>query len=355
MFRSRRSQPDAHAAGADHGVHEHDLGLGHDLAVMNRRAALRGLFGVAGVGAVGLAVGCTTEPGPGSTTAGATTAGSTTTAATAADECVAAAPGETAGPYPGDGSNGPNVLIESGVHRSDITSSFGGMTGTAEGVPMHLTMDLQDLTNNCAAGAGMAVYVWQCDREGRYSLYSEGITDQNYLRGVQTADESGRVEFTSIFPACYSGRWPHIHFEVYDTLAAAVAGENARLTSQIALPADVSDAVYAHDSGYSASIRNMAGVSLESDMVFADGWDAQMPTVTGSPETGYEVAITIGVAAKEDNEASMPAGPGGGGPGGGGPGGEGMPPGGGGPGGGPGGEGMPPGPPPGGDGAGAPS
>ena len=194
MFRSRRSQPDAHAAGADHGVHEHDLGLGHDLAVMNRRAALRGLFGVAGVGAVGLAVGCTTEPGPGSTTAGATTAGSTTTAATAADECVAAAPGETAGPYPGDGSNGPNVLIESGVHRSDITSSFGGMTGTAEGVPMHLTMDLQDLTNNCAAGAGMAVYVWQCDREGRYSLYSEGITDQNYLRGVQTADESGRVE-----------------------------------------------------------------------------------------------------------------------------------------------------------------
>ena len=118
MFRSRRSQPDAHAAGTDHGAHEHDLGLGHDLAVMNRRAALRGLFGVAGVGAVGLAVGCTTEPGAGSGSAGAsTTTGATTSGATASAECVAAAPGETVGPYPGDGSNGPNVLIESGVHR----------------------------------------------------------------------------------------------------------------------------------------------------------------------------------------------------------------------------------------------
>ena len=34
-------------------------------------------------------------------------------------------PEETAGPYPGDGSNGVNVLSESGIVRSDITSSFG--------------------------------------------------------------------------------------------------------------------------------------------------------------------------------------------------------------------------------------
>ena len=34
-------------------------------------------------------------------------------------------PEETAGPFPGDGSNGPNVLTESGVVRSDITASFG--------------------------------------------------------------------------------------------------------------------------------------------------------------------------------------------------------------------------------------
>ena len=37
-------------------------------------------------------------------------------------------PSETGGPYPGDGSNGPNVLVMSGIVRSDIRSSFGGMS-----------------------------------------------------------------------------------------------------------------------------------------------------------------------------------------------------------------------------------
>ena len=41
------------------------------------------------------------------------------------------------------------------------------------------------------------------------------------LRGVQAADSNGQVTFTSIFPGCYSGRWPHIHFEVYPSLSAA--------------------------------------------------------------------------------------------------------------------------------------
>lgn len=300
--------------------HEHDLGLHHDMAVLSRRSALRGLFGAAGLATLGLA-GCaaseTSSTATTATTAAAGSATASTGAATDAADCVAAAPGETAGPYPGDGSNGPNVLVESGVHRSDITTSFGTMSGTAEGVPMTVTMSLQDLTQACAPGAGMAVYLWQCDREGRYSLYSDGVTDQNYLRGVQTADAEGRVTFTSIFPGCYAGRWPHLHFEVYDTLAAAVAGENARLTSQIALPQDASEAVYAADSGYSASVTNLARVSLETDGIFSDGWDAQLPTVTGDPRAGYSLDITIGVASAEENAASGGAGGPGGGSGGG--------------------------------------
>ena len=297
--------------------HEHDLGLHHDMAVLSRRSALRGLFGAAGLATLGLAGCAASETSSTATTAAAGSTTASTGAATDAADCVAAAPGETAGPYPGDGSNGPNVLVESGVHRSDITTSFGTMSGTAEGVPMTVTMSLQDLTQACAPGAGMAVYLWQCDREGRYSLYSDGVTDQNYLRGVQTADAEGRVTFTSIFPGCYAGRWPHLHFEVYDTLAAAVAGENARLTSQIALPQDASEAVYAADSGYSASVTNLARVSLETDGIFSDGWDAQLPTVTGDPRAGYSLDITIGVASAEENAASGGAGGPGGGSGGG--------------------------------------
>ncbi len=49
-----------------------------------------------------------------------------------------AIPQETAGPFPGDGSNSAaNVLNQSAAVRNDIRSSFGGLTGTADGVPLH--------------------------------------------------------------------------------------------------------------------------------------------------------------------------------------------------------------------------
>ena len=75
------------------------------------------------------------------------------------------------------------------------------------------------------------MYLWHCTADGNYSLYSSGITNQNYLRGVQVSDASGLVSFTSIFPGCYSGRWPHIHFEVYRSLALATSGR-LRYTSK---------------------------------------------------------------------------------------------------------------------------
>ena len=132
-------------------------------------------------------------------------------AATGSSAC-STIPRETAGPFPADGSNGPTVLGASGVVRSDIRPSFAGLSGTADGVPLTIALTIVS-ASTCSPLAGRAVYLWHCDRLGRYSLYSPGATDQNYLRGVQEADGSGRVTFTSIYPACYSGRWPHIHFE----------------------------------------------------------------------------------------------------------------------------------------------
>ena len=174
---------------------------------------------------------------------------------------------------------------------------------------MTIELTLMDTTKNCAVGAGMAVYVWHCDRAGDYSLYSQAALDKNYLRGVQVADQDGRVSFTSIFPACYSGRWPHIHFEVFDSLESAVAGENARLTSQIALPEDACKAVFAYDNGYAASVQNMSNVTLNSDNVFGDGWDAELAKVTGDPSSAMAVALTIGVGEKSSAPAPGPGGP----------------------------------------------
>ncbi|MGX5653377.1 intradiol ring-cleavage dioxygenase [Geodermatophilus nigrescens] len=266
-----------------------DQGLRFDLDTLVSRRRLLGLFGLGAAG-LGLAA-CGGGSGSSSATSSSSSTGASSSAAAAGGEI----PDETAGPYPGDGSNGPDVLEQSGVVRSDIRSSFGDFSGTAEGVPMTLQLTITDLANGGAPFAGVAVYVWHCTREGGYSLYSEGITDQNYLRGVQVAGADGTVTFTSIVPACYSGRWPHVHFEVYPDQASITDSANAIATSQVALPQDVCDTVYA-TPGYEASVRNLAQVSLDSDNVFGDDSGAsQLATVTGDVAGGYTLTLTVGV------------------------------------------------------------
>ena len=226
--------------------------------------------------------------------ASATAAASASTAASADCDVI---PEETAGPFPGDGSNGPNVLIESGAVRKDITTSFGEFSGTAPGVPLTIRLIIQDVGNNCAPIDGAAVYVWHCTADGLYSLYSNGADQENFLRGVQEADVNGVVEFTSIYPGCYQGRWPHIHFEVFPSLETAGDEANKIATSQIAMPEDASAAVYAV-AGYESSVRPFQGLSLEGDNVFGDdGGVDQLGTTTGDATTGYVVELTVPVRA----------------------------------------------------------
>lgn len=153
--------------------------------------------------------------------------------------------------------------------RRNITASFGSSTTVAAGVSLTADLVLTDTANDCAPLAGAAVYLWHCDRDGRYSMYSEGATEENYLRGVQEADADGRLTFDSIFPAAYSGRWPHIHFEVYADLDRAITSGEPLVTSQIALPAATCREVFATD-GYGTSVGNLAETSLEDDNVFSD-------------------------------------------------------------------------------------
>jgi protocatechuate 3,4-dioxygenase beta subunit len=128
-------------------------------------------------------------------------------------------------------------------------------------------------------------------------MYSQGVTNENYLRGVQAADASGVVTFQSIFPACYSGRWPHIHFEVYPNLEAATDEANKIATSQVALPKDACEAVYATD-GYGSSVATLSQVSLERDNVFGDdGGVHELGTISGDVSGGMTVALTVNVKA----------------------------------------------------------
>jgi protocatechuate 3,4-dioxygenase beta subunit len=279
---------------------EHDLGLEYDLGTLHRRRFL-GLFAGAGLAAV---AGCTPDDTTDSATSGSTTTTSSTPSAGTPSASTPSAgtsgaevdeiPQETGGPYPGDGSNGPNVLTESGIVRSDLTKSFGSASGVASGVPLTVTLSILDADKDTPL-EGAAVYLWHCDAEGRYSLYSDGVTNENYLRGVQAADSSGKVAFTTIFPAAYMGRWPHIHFEVYASLSEATAAGKITRTSQLALPKDVCDAVYATD-GYDGSAENMSRTSLENDNVFGDdGGVHQLATVSGDVGKGYVASLQVGV------------------------------------------------------------
>lgn len=212
-----------------------------------------------------------------------------------------ALPRETRGPYPADGGRASgqtlNALTLAGFARSDIRHSVGGASGTASGVPMQLQLNVVNTNAACAPLPGYAVYVWQCTDDGRYSLYTPGLTHENYLRGVQVADAQGRLHFTTIFPGCYPGRWPHIHFEVYASAAAATtepAGD-WMLVSQLALPEDACRAAYA-SPGYESSLTQLGRLSLQRDGIFRDGYASQMAQVSGSPASGYTAHLTIGLA-----------------------------------------------------------
>ena len=60
--------------------------------------------------------------------------------------CPDQIPAETEGPYPGDGTNGPNVLSIAGVVRSDIRSSIGNASGVAGGVPVTVRLTVRSLS-----------------------------------------------------------------------------------------------------------------------------------------------------------------------------------------------------------------
>ena len=281
----------------EHGneIDEDHRGLTFDIrTLIDRRRAL-GIFG--GVGLTSLLAACgvsASDSSSGSSPSASPSATASPSASAAASGRVSEVPDETGGPYPADGSNGVNVLDDSGIVRSDIRSSFGLSSAFAEGVPLTIALTVRDAaTGSPLVGAG--VYLWHCDRDGGYSLYSPGLEGVKYLRGVQATDDRGTVTFTSIYPACYSGRWPHIHFEVYSDVENAVASGPIVKTSQIALPEEVNALVYA-TSGYEQSVRNVSQVSLARDNVFGDdGGIHQLATMSGSVSAGFTAALTIGV------------------------------------------------------------
>jgi len=248
-----------------------------DLATITSR---RGALGLAGLGFGGMLAAC-----------------NETVAARAVGVCIAT-PEEIKGPFPADGTRASgqtlSVLGDKGLLRRDIRPSFAGMTGTAAGVPLECAIRVLDAAT-CAPLAGRAVYLWQCDAAGDYSLYDR--TEVNYLRGIQISDADGMVRFTSIVPGCYGGRAPHVHLEVFSDLASATSGANTTLVSQLAFSEVECAEIYQARSEYGGSADNLRRWPASRDFAFSDasaeGLTAQTIALKGHPDTGYVGDATI--------------------------------------------------------------
>lgn len=193
-------------------------------------------------------------------------------------------PSETAGPFP---TINPASLVQ--------TSIVGDRTGVA------FTINIKILNNNndCNPLQGAIVDIWHCDKDGNYSEYGgtgmqpTDYTSYHFLRGRQTTDANGEVNFVSIFPGWYTSRATHIHVHIYNSAGTSL------LVTQISFPEGSGSAVElvnaASAYGYT---KGMSGYTYNaSDNVFSDdSTNSEMCSLTGSVANGYALTHEIRVS-----------------------------------------------------------
>jgi protocatechuate 3,4-dioxygenase beta subunit len=146
------------------------------------------------------------------------------------------APQQTQGPF----------YTDLDLVRRDIT----------EGRPGHpLLLGVQVVDEACQPVPGVAVDVWHCDADGDYSAFADGSGGDDagpgtrFLRGVQSTNDEGIVEFHTIYPGWYTGRAVHVHVKVH--LAAGTI-----LTTQLYFPEQLTDFVYTREPYLSRGPRD---------------------------------------------------------------------------------------------------
>ncbi|KAK7534151.1 Intradiol ring-cleavage dioxygenase [Phyllosticta citribraziliensis] len=113
-------------------------------------------------------------------------------------------PETTIGPY----------FVSGEYIRADVTEE-------QPGVPLHLEMQFID-TTTCEPLPEAFVDIWGCNATGVYSGIGvsidgsvQGGFNSTFLRGVQSTNVDGIVDFDTIFPGHYLGRTTHEHVVVH--------------------------------------------------------------------------------------------------------------------------------------------
>ncbi len=252
---------------------------------MKRKEFIKGL-GLAGLSVSGLALitSCSKDEIVSETdTTGMDTDTGTDTGTDTSGDC-SVTPNETEGPFP---TKDPNSL-----NRVDII-------GDRTGIALDLDITVRNVNDSCNVLEGAIVDIWHCDKDGYYSEYGGtgmqqvDYTSNHFLRGRQTSDSDGLVEFATIFPGWYTSRATHIHVHIYS------ASGNSLLVTQIAFPEGDNSAVVrvnaASDQGYT---KGMSGYTYnDDDNVFSDGVDEELSSVSGSISEGFTLTHDIYVSA----------------------------------------------------------
>jgi protocatechuate 3,4-dioxygenase beta subunit len=284
--------------------------------VLSRRDALALAFGTGAAFAVGCSSSGDTSGGPSdartdaSDLDAATGTGSEAGASDASDAgaCAVTPEGEI-GPYFADDS-------ASGFNRSNILSNLDG-TDTQAGVGLTLTVTVLDAQKGCAPYEGAQIDIWHCNASGVYSdIDGEGTSTEQWCRGYQVTDASGKVTFVTIVPGWYEGRTTHIHLRLRSTYSEASSTSDGTNTTQCFFDQTLVDTLYTTVSPYSAHGVNTT--TNAADHVYAqEESGANLLTLTGNDTDGYTASATIFLPITADYDASamgMGGPPGDGGP-----------------------------------------
>ncbi|HEY5920461.1 MAG TPA: hypothetical protein VIV11_02265 [Kofleriaceae bacterium] len=133
------------------------------------------------------------------------------------------------------------------------TSERRDVSDGVTGLPMRLALKIVR-SDGCTPVAGAVVEIWHTQRTGVYSgqtpspgFCSGGDAQApslNYMRGTQTTDANGRVDFDTCFPGWYPGRCIHIHVSV-------TIGTSAYVITQLFFADSLNQEVFASHAEYS--------------------------------------------------------------------------------------------------------
>jgi uncharacterized protein (TIGR03437 family) len=198
--------------------------------------------------------------------------------------CVNLAGAQTEGPY----------WVEENLNRSDIRVDPADGS-IRPGILLNLTINVQNISGtSCTALTGARVDVWHCDAGGIYSdEAANSSTGHKFLRGYQTTDDTGSVQFTTIYPGWYSGRTVHIHVRIRTYSGTTVTGE---FVDQVFFDDSLTDTIFAlapYNTRRARDTRNT------NDMVLT-GTNNGAVVYAGMTQTaaGYSGVATIGVNLK---------------------------------------------------------